>query len=255
MTSPPKNSEQVNKVVHAAAQLFARQGYHGTSTREIARLADISENTLFRYFEHKEELFWTALRSRLSGLELRRDLLSGIADGASPEIVLPQIFAQWVDTAILRPELLRLIAVAFIELRWKAADVCHEYLSPIFSAVNRYLARNIENGKLRNVDPSLLTAALATSVMVHPEFTKLIAGAPPPYSDSREAIQVYTRFWLDVLILPEVVRTRTLAQRVDAAPAREIAEKVRASGEFGAQSPSAVQESAEKGQIAGEGGL
>lgn len=215
MTFPTRNSEQVNKVIHAAAQLFARQGYHGTSTREIARLADISENTLFRYFERKEDLFWAALRSRLSGLELRRDLLSGIADGAGPEVVLPQIFALLVDTAILRPELLRLIAVAFIELRWKAAAVCSEYLSPIFSAVNRYLARNIEDGKLRNVDPSLLTAALATSVMVHPELTKLIAGAPPPYSDSREAIQVYTRFWLDVLVPQEMVRAGTLAPSLD----------------------------------------
>lgn len=211
MTFPPKNSEQINKIVHAAAQLFARQGYHGTSTKEIARIADISENTLFRYFEHKEDLFWAALRSRLSGLELRRDLLSGIAGGASPEIVLPQILTQLVDTAILKPELLRLIAVAFIELRWKAATVCYEYLSPIFSAVNRYLASNIESGKLRNVDPSLLTAALATSVMVHPEFTKLIAGAPPPYSDSREAIQVYSKFWLDVLVPSELMRSRTLA--------------------------------------------
>lgn len=216
MTFPTKNSEQVNKVVHAAAQLFARQGYHGTSTREIARLADISENTLFRYFEHKEDLFWAALRSRLSGLELRRDLLSGIADGAEPEIVLPQIMAQLVDTAILKPELLRLIAVAFIELRWKAATVCHEYLSPIFSAVNRYLASSIENGKLRNVDPSLLTAALATTVMVHPEFTKLIAGAPPPYSDSREAIQVYAKFWLEVLAPPELVRSRTWTRIAEA---------------------------------------
>lgn len=215
MTFPTRNSEQVNKVIHAAAQLFARQGYHGTSTREIARLADISENTLFRYFERKEDLFWAALRSRLSGLELCRDLLSGIADGAGPEVVLPQIFALLVDTAILRPELLRLIAVAFIELRWKAAAVCSEYLSPIFSAVNRYLARNIEDGKLRNVDPSLLTAALATSVMVHPELTKLIAGAPPPYSDSREAIQVYTRFWLDVLVPQEMVRAGTLAPSLD----------------------------------------
>jgi AcrR family transcriptional regulator len=212
MTYPTKNSEQVNKVVHAAAQLFARQGYHGTSTREIARVADISENTLFRYFEHKEDLFWVALRSGLSALELRRDLLSGLADGASPEVVLPQIFTQLVDTAILKPELLRLIAVAFIELPWKAPAVCYEYLSPIFSAVNRYLARNIESGKLRNVDPSLLTAALATSVMVHPEFTKLIAGATSPYSDRREAIQVYTRFWLDVLVPSDVLGTKRLTQ-------------------------------------------
>ena len=202
--------------MHAAAQLFARQGYHGTSTREIARLADISENTLFRYFEHKEDLFWAALRSRLSGLEMRRDLLSGIADGAAPEVVLPQIMAQLVDTAILKPELLRLIAVAFIELRWKAAAVCYEYLSPIFSALNRYLASNIESGKLRDVDPSLLTAALATTVMVHPEFTKLIAGAPPPYSDSREAIQVYTKFWLDVLVPSELIRSGRRTQLAEA---------------------------------------
>lgn len=216
MTFTSKNSEQINKIVHAAAQLFARQGYHGTSTREIARLADISENTLFRYFEHKEDLFWAALRSRLSGLELRRDLLSGISDGASPEVVLPQIFALLIDTAILKPELLRLMAIAFIELRWKAAAVCYEYLSPVFSAVNGYLASTIESGKLRNVDPSLLTATLATSVMVHPEFTKLIAGAPPPYSDTREAIQVYTKFWLDVLSPPEFVRSRPLTQAAEA---------------------------------------
>jgi AcrR family transcriptional regulator len=216
MSNPPKNSEQIGKIVHAAAQLFARQGYHGTSTREIARLADISENTLFRYFEHKEDLFWAALRSRLSGLELRRDLLAGIAESASPEVVLPQLLAQLVDTAILRPELLRLIAVAFIELRWKAAAVCYEHLSPIFSAVNGYLAKNIESGKLRNLDSSLVTAALATTVMVHPEFSKLITGAPPPYSDSREAIQVYTRFWLDVLVPQDLTRSRRAASTVDA---------------------------------------
>lgn len=216
MANLPKNSEQISKIVHAAAQLFARQGYHGTSTREIARLADISENTLFRYFEHKEDLFWAALRSRLCGLELRRDLLAGITESASPEIVLPQLLAQLVDTAILRPELLRLIAVAFIELRWKAAAVCYEHLSPIFSTVNGYLARNIESGKLRNLDSSLVTAALATTVMVHPEFSKLIAGASPPYSDSREAIQVYTKFWLDVLVPPELAHSKRHAQAPDA---------------------------------------
>ena len=215
MTFSSKNSDQITKIVHVAAQLFARQGYHATSTREIARIADISENTLFRYFEHKEDLFWAALRSRLSGLELRRDLMEGIAESASPEVVLPQILAQLVDTAILKPELLRLIAVAFIELHWKAAAVCYEHLSPMFSTVNRYLARNIASGKLRNLDSSLVTAALATMVMVHPEFSKLIAGAPAPYSDSREAIRVYTKFWLDVLA-PEPAGLRTIAQTSEA---------------------------------------
>ena len=205
----------MGKIVHAAAQLFARQGYHGTSTREIARVAEVSENTLFRHFEHKEDIFWAALRSRLSGLELRRDLLDGIAERASPEVILPQILVQFVDMAILRPELLRLVAVAFIELHWKAASVCYEHLAPIFSTVNHYLAVNIENGKLRNLDSSLVTAALAMTVMVQPEFSKLITGAPPPYSGSREAIRAYTKFWLDVLVPSEVVRSRPMTQIAD----------------------------------------
>jgi AcrR family transcriptional regulator len=211
MTIAPRNSRQATKIEHAAAQLFARQGYHGTSTREIARIADISENTLFRHFEHKEDLFWAALRSRLDALELRRGLLDGMARSAVPEEVLPLILAQLVDTSILMPELLPLVAVAFIELPWKAAAFCREHLSPIFSAINSYLAANIEKGRLRNLDPSLITAALASMAMI-PEFSKLVSDAPPPFSDTREAIRVYTRFWLEVLTPPiDPARTAMLA--------------------------------------------
>lgn len=210
MPNSSKNSERVRKIVHAAAQLFARQGYHGTSTREIARIAEISENTLFRHFEHKEDLFWAALRSRLCGLELRRDLLDGILESAEPQVILPLVLAQLVDTAILKPELLRLIAVAFIELRGKAEAVCSEYLSPALSAVNRYLANNMKNGKLRALDSSLVTSALVATVMVHPELSKLITGVPPLYADRKEAIRAYSKFWTDVLLLPAADRSNAM---------------------------------------------
>jgi len=200
VNSSSKSSDHVSKIIHAAAQLFARQGYHGTSTREIARIAEVSENTLFRQFEHKEEIFWAALRSQLSGLRLRRDLIDSIAQSAEPEVVLPQLLTQLVDIAFLKPDLLRLVAVGLIELNWKTKAVCYEYLSPIFSTVYRYLATNIEIGRLRKLNPSMLTAALTTVVMVHSEFSKFIAGAAPPYTDSREAIQAYTKFWLDILM-------------------------------------------------------
>ena len=58
-----KSSVRTDKILQAAGKLFARQGYHGTTTREIARLADVSENTLFRHFDNKEELFWSSLHA------------------------------------------------------------------------------------------------------------------------------------------------------------------------------------------------
>ncbi len=212
MALSPRNSERTDKILQAAAQLFARQGYHGTSTREIARLADVSENTLFRHFDHKEDLFWSALRSRSAGLKLRRDLLDRITGGEDPEVVLPKIIDLLVDTVIFKPELLRLIAVAFLELHWKTEAFCKEYLSPIFSAIHRYIEMNVENERVRALDPTMLTAALVTTVMSHAEISRLIDGDRLSYPGSREAASAYTKFWLDVLT-PRSVPSQSAALR------------------------------------------
>jgi AcrR family transcriptional regulator len=200
MGSVSKDSERTARILEAAGRLFARQGYHGTTTRDIARLADSSENTIFRHFEHKEDLFWSALRASLNGFRLRKDLMDSIAKCEAPEIVLPQVLSLFVEMVTFRPQLLCLIAVALIELRWKAESFCQEHLSPMFLVFTRYLARNIENGRIRDLDPRMIASALAMMVMVHPELSKLVSGTPPPYSDNRDAVKAYTKFWLDVLI-------------------------------------------------------
>lgn len=45
------------RICEASRQLFAARGYSGATTREIARLADVSETLLFRYFGDKATLF------------------------------------------------------------------------------------------------------------------------------------------------------------------------------------------------------
>lgn len=204
MSTPPRLPERLEQALQVAGQLFARHGYHATSTREIARMADISENTLFRQFESKEQIFWAALRNRFGALKLRRDLLEGIATSQRPEVVLPQLLAQLVDTAFLNPDILRLVAVAFLEFRWKAGNVCAEALVPVFSAVKSYLKDKMDTGVLRDVDPAMLTAALGMSVIAYPEIARLLDGAPG-YLENRGAIEAFSRFWLNVL-LPETSR-------------------------------------------------
>jgi AcrR family transcriptional regulator len=199
MPIPTKNSTQREKIVAAAAQLFARQGYHGTSTREIARLADVSENTIFRHFERKEGLFWSAVRTRCSVVKLRRDVLEGMKDGEAPEVILPKIIEFFSDILNYSPELLRLIAVALLEMQWKADIFCDEFLSPALSAISSYLAINVKTGRIRNLDPTMVTAALATMVLVHPWLSRHTSVEKAMYADSRAVERAYTAFWLDVL--------------------------------------------------------
>jgi len=44
------------RILEAATRVFAREGVSGATTREIARLAEVNEVTLFRYFKNKNEL-------------------------------------------------------------------------------------------------------------------------------------------------------------------------------------------------------
>jgi AcrR family transcriptional regulator len=194
-----KNTATSEKIVVSAAQLFARQGYHGTSTRDIARLSAVSENTLFRHFERKEDLFWASLRWHSTALKMRRDLVEGIAQCQTPEVVLPKILEMIADLVSYRPELLRLISVAFVELEWKAEAFCQENLAPDLSAINDYLTTNMKSGRIREMDPTMLTSALMTTALMHPGISKLIEGNNPAYSNSLEASRAHAKFWLELL--------------------------------------------------------
>ncbi len=193
---PPRNSVRTEKIVAATALLFARQGYHGTSTREIARLAEVSENTLFRHFDHKEDIFWSALRSNAAALKPRRDLLEGIKAGDGPEVVLPKILELLSDTMKYKPEVLRLIAVALLELQGKGEALCRDLISPLFSEISRYLASSVEKGQVMDVDPAILASSLTAMVLIHPQILRLTDGDRSSLAERRDAVHVYSEFGL-----------------------------------------------------------
>jgi AcrR family transcriptional regulator len=56
-----KRGEPRRLLLEAARDLFSSQGYSGTSTREIAEKAGVSETLMFRYFGSKVGLFREAL--------------------------------------------------------------------------------------------------------------------------------------------------------------------------------------------------
>jgi AcrR family transcriptional regulator len=59
------------RILRAAEKLFARDGFQGATTREIAREAEVNETTLFRQFRTREELLReTILSASVSPEEL-----------------------------------------------------------------------------------------------------------------------------------------------------------------------------------------
>ncbi len=55
--SPRTEEDTRTKILQAALKLFARQGYDGTTTKDLAKSAGVAEGTLFRHFANKKSDF------------------------------------------------------------------------------------------------------------------------------------------------------------------------------------------------------
>ena len=60
-----RSQETVNRILAAAAQVLVQGGYEAMSTNNVARQAEISVGTIYRYFDDKDELL-VALRDQTS---------------------------------------------------------------------------------------------------------------------------------------------------------------------------------------------
>ncbi len=57
------------KIEAAAMKIFTKQGYHGTSMRQIAEASVFSIGNLYNHYATKERLFVTLVKSMRSGSE------------------------------------------------------------------------------------------------------------------------------------------------------------------------------------------
>jgi AcrR family transcriptional regulator len=73
------------KILQAAQKLFARNGYDGTTTKELAEKAGIAEGTLFRHFTNKKAIL-VAVATK-GWIELLTDLLTELSEMASYEAI------------------------------------------------------------------------------------------------------------------------------------------------------------------------
>ena len=187
------------RILEAAVQLFSRQGFSGTGTREIAQLADVHETTLFRYYGTKKELFWAALESRLERIRLSRDLQSALSEDGDPALVLARIFEFLVSIVSGQPELVRLLYVSGLELPG-ADEVYRNHLGGIFDAVSAYLRRAALRGAICNIDPEMAALGLAGTVVAHWNVYQLFTNRELPFATPGDASSAYSSFWLQILL-------------------------------------------------------
>ena len=98
--------ERRDLILDAARTVFARNGYHGASTAEIAGLAGCSEPMLYKHFGSKQDLFVAALTH--AGLAVKAKVLDAIGATDHPLTAMLQVSTEligdqrWVELMRMR---------------------------------------------------------------------------------------------------------------------------------------------------------
>lgn len=82
---PSTEVEVQTRILQAAKKLFARRGYDGTTTRELAQAAGVAEGTIFRHFENKKAILVEVATQ--GWIEILTDLLTELSEMGSYKAV------------------------------------------------------------------------------------------------------------------------------------------------------------------------
>jgi len=146
------------QILAAAVGLFARQGYARTTTKEIAREAGVSEGTIYRYFDSKQDLLFAFVES--VGVQTLGPVLQGEAEAGAAEVVR----AFFLDRLALAERNLPLMKVVVGEALFDPAlarAFAAKVVKPVSEMLEGFLTASMRAGRLREVDPRLAALALA----------------------------------------------------------------------------------------------
>lgn len=82
---PSPETETRDRILKSALRLFAKLGYDGTTTRDLAEAAGIAEGTLFRYFSTKKAILIEVATQ--GWVEILTDLLTELSEMGSYKAV------------------------------------------------------------------------------------------------------------------------------------------------------------------------
>ncbi len=96
MTTRRSGSETRVEILRVALELFTRQGFEGTSIRDIAEALGMTKSSLYHHFAGKDAIVLAVANGRRDELD---DLVSWIDQQECDDTLLQRAALRWVDSA------------------------------------------------------------------------------------------------------------------------------------------------------------
>src|SRR6185369_4347875 len=142
------------EILAAAMDLFAKKGFRGTTTRDLATQAEVNEAIIFRYFTNKEELYRAILEHKAGeNREAQIEEFERLAGSNDDEKFFQTLGHKFLERHETDTNFLRLLLFSALE---------GHQLSDMFVAsmtarnpIANYIQKRIDEGAFREMDAQL----------------------------------------------------------------------------------------------------
>ena len=170
------------QIVKVAVRLFSERGFRGTTTKEIAREAGVSEAIIFRHFATKEELYTAIIDFKsCAGLgacppaeESSHPVIDTIRAGVGDAMerrddreVFRRIALTMMEHHQSDQDFLRLLLYSALEGHQLAQIFWDTNVRVLYEFLGGYIRERQRQGAFRDVDPFLVVRAFNGAVIHH----------------------------------------------------------------------------------------
>ena len=157
------------QILQVAVSLFSQRGFVGTTTKEIAQAAGVSEAMVFRHFANKQELYSAILDHKACS-----------GDSMNPEALVADALQEKDDRAVFErlalgalehhecdPEFQRLLLHAALEGHELAQMFFEKFVRRVYELLGNYVAERQQDGAMVEMDPAIVVRAFIGMIIHH----------------------------------------------------------------------------------------
>ncbi|MEQ1946617.1 MAG: TetR/AcrR family transcriptional regulator [Bryobacteraceae bacterium] len=172
------------QLIDVAIQVFARKGFAGTKTKDIASAAGVSEAIVFRHFASKEDLYHAILDAKEQGgapqLLEQLQQFTVLRDDAG---LIECIVRNAIKSFRQDPAFHRLLMYARLEGHLLAGLFHERFGLPIGDFLRRYIVLRQEEGGFRACDPQMAVMMMMGTIVHFAMGRYVFQAKRPPVSE------------------------------------------------------------------------
>ncbi len=206
--TPPTTRERMpaeerhQHLIRAAIRLFSQKGLRGTTTRQLAQAARVSEALLYQHFETKDEFYEAIIDHKMREVPAEaREEWCKAAERKDDRGVLLAVGKDILHQYEKDPAYIRLLVYSALEKHPLSGKFFERQVRPYYDFLIQYVRSRVEDGAFRKVHP-VVSARAWLGMVNHLGLVRTLFGDPILKLSMPRILDEFAALFLKGIALP-----------------------------------------------------